>query len=208
MRTDKPRFGIPTASNFHHIITQKGQMVDSRERKKYIYKLTAERIFEMALPDDFRGNEDTEYGIEHEEEAAQSFCKRTGAVLRGNQAPFIVEQKGRWGCTPDRLIFGRNEAVEIKCPARHWTHIGYIAEGPGDKYKPQVQGQLMICGFDIVHFWAWHPKLPAVHVRTKADLRFQNALREMLERFCDEVDATETKVRRYGNTEVLEFESN
>ena len=49
----KVRLGIPTASWFHTIITPLGKPTDNRERKKYLYRLVAERILQQPMPDSF-----------------------------------------------------------------------------------------------------------------------------------------------------------
>ena len=192
--TGTPRLGIPTASNFHCIISPTGRAVDSRERKMYMYKLVAERIMGEPL-EMFRGNEHTEWGIQHEDEAARALSVYLGQELVS--AEFTTN--GRWGCTPDRLVAGKREAVEIKCPSTPWTHIANMVDGPGEKYKPQVQGQLLIGKFDAVHFWSWHPKFAAVYIRTARDEKYIKTMRELLERFSDELDKTEEWVRKQGN---------
>ena len=94
------------------------------------------------------------------------------------------------------------EAVEIKCPLPH-TQIQYICEQGPDKYKPQVQGQIMIGDFSAVHFWSWHPDLPPVHIITFPDQAYIKKLRDLLDLFCAEVDAAERFVRNVMTQGVL-----
>ena len=93
--------------------------------------------------------------------------------------------------------FSKNacEAAEIKCPSPQ-VHIGYMCEGLGEKYRAQVQGQLMIGGFAAVHFWAYHPQLPPVHIFTVPDDRYINQLGNLLHLFNQEIDAAERFVRK------------
>lgn len=203
MRTDKPRLGIPTASNFHLICTNEGKMGRSEARKTYLYKLVYERITGKEVRDSIR-TEYTEDGIYNEEPAARALSLRLGAELMAGC--FMTTNDYRFGCTPDRFVVGRHEAVEIKAPAG-WTHIEHMIEGPGNKYRPQVQGQLWIGEFDRVHFWSWnpHPELPPVYIETTRDDGYINTLKELLDRFYEELERAESFVRRSGNVEELEL---
>jgi hypothetical protein len=192
------RLGIPTASNFHLLMTPGGKPTspDNKERRQYLYRLVAERILQTTMPDRFAGNQFTDDGHEREGAAADRF---PGELL---PAGFFTTDDGRTGCSPDRVFAHRNEAVEIKAPAP-WTHIQYMVEGPGDKYKAQVQGQIMIGEFDCCHFWSYHPDFAAVHIRTRPDPRYIALLRLQLNLFLDELDNVERYVRRHGNVAVL-----
>jgi hypothetical protein len=190
------RLGIPTASNFHLFMTPGGKPTapDNKERRKYLYRLVGERILGEPAPPRFEGNEYTERGRDMEEEAAQAFSKLTG--IPAKPGGFMTTDNGRYGCSLDRLM--GSGAVEIKAPAA-WTHIQYLVEGPGDRYRPQVQGQLMISGFINVDFWSWHPRFAPVHIVTKPDERYIARLRQELGLFCEELDTVEEYVRRHGN---------
>jgi hypothetical protein len=199
------RMGIPTASNFHLLMTPGGKVTapDNKERRKYLYRLVAERILEEPMPPRFEGNEYTERGKDMEASAAQVLSDRVGTELL--PGGFMTAADGRYGCSVDRLMPGRHEAAEIKAPAA-WTHIAYLVDGPGDRYRPQVQGQLMISGFSLLHFWSWHPRFAPVHIFTKPDERYQARLRSELDLFCDELDSVERWVRRQGNVaEVVQM---
>jgi hypothetical protein len=191
--------GMPTASNFHLIITPLGKPVDSKERKQYLYRLVAERILNEPMPPRWEGNDHTERGIEMEPRAVSALEARLGGAM--DPGGFIIGDGGRYGCSPDRIwrrTKALTEAVEVKCPAP-WTHIGYMVDGPGEKYKPQVQGQLLIGGFERCHFWSYHPSFAPVHVVTERDDVYIRKLKNLLELFCDQLDQTESWVRRHGN---------
>jgi len=207
------RMGKPTASNFHLIITPLGKMVDSKERKTYMYRLVAERILGEPMPSRFEGNDDTERGIEMEPRAAAALESRLGCTL--GPGGVVFSDDGRIACSPDRIFrkwanrthgqidrIADMESVEIKCPAP-WTHIGYMVDGPGDRYKPQVQGQIMIGGFTRCHFWSYHPRFAPVHVVTEPDWSYLSKMKNMLDLFCDQLDQTESWVRRHGNVEEI-----
>ena len=102
-----------------------------------------------------------------------------------------------WRTRHDRLVKGRAEGVEVKCPAP-WTQIGYLLDGPGADYQPQVQGQLWVAGFDRVHFYSYHPRMPAVHVETVPDAAYANKLISAVKRFADALDETTEVARSLG----------
>lgn len=198
------RMGIPTASNFHLLMTPGGKPTspDNKERRQYLYRLVAERILQTPMPDRFVGNQYTEDGHEREEYAAEIFRQTIKRELL--PGGFMTTEDGSIGCSPDRLM-ARNgiwEGVEIKAPAP-WTHIQFMCEGPGDKYKPQVQGQFLIGNFKAVHFFSYHPDFAPVHVVTEPDDRYIAILKVQLELFCAELDSVEAFVRRQGNYREL-----
>ena len=194
----KVRLGIPTASNFHLLMTPGGKPTspDNKERKRYLYRLVAERILKTPMPDRFEGNEYTEDGHEREAVAADMFHGVRKRSLKSGG--FFTTNDGRIGCSPDRLVYATREAVEIKAPAP-WTHIQYMVEGPGDRYKAQVQGQIMIGEFELVHFFSYHPDFAAVHIETRPDQRYIALLHQQVAMFVDELDSVERFVRRHGN---------
>jgi len=198
------RLGIPTASWFHTIITPTGKPSENRERKKYIYRLVAERLLRQPMPDNFV-NSWMERGNDLEEAAARAFIKKEKVdLLPGG---FVTTNDGKAGCSPDRLLakkgMATNECLEIKVPSP-WVHLGNLCDGPGDKYRAQVQGQLMIGEFEAVHFYSWNPNLPERHVVTLRDEKYIRTLEALLGLFLEEVEQTEDFVRRKGGVMPLE----
>jgi len=124
--------------------------------------------------------------------------------LDGNQMElenggFVTTADGKFGCSPDRVVkhTGGNqprEAVEIKCPAP-WTHVGYLIDGLGDSYQAQVQGQMLIGGYDVIHFYSYHPEFPPHYAYTLRNEKFIAKLRIHLMRFVDELEAAEEKLK-------------
>ena len=198
----KIRLGIPTASWFHTIITPGGKASENRERKKYIYRLVAERLLQQPMPDSFV-NGWMERGNDLEGAAARAFAKRFKLDLA--DGGFVTTNDYRVGCSPDRLVMKRSrpcEGLEIKVPSP-WFHLANLCEGPGDKYKAQVQGQLLIGEFEAVHFYSWNPNLPDYHLVTLRDERYIRTLETLLGVFLDELDQTEDYVRRKGPVATL-----
>lgn len=191
--------GRPTAANFHKILTPTGRA--SLQRAGYMYRLIAERLMGEHLPTRPQAavQESKLYwldrGVEMEPIAAAAFTKNTGMEIV--PIGFVASPDGRLGCSPDGLIQGKAESIEIKAPAP-WTQIEYLLEGPGNDYRPQVQGQLLIGQFDAVHLWAYHPRMPHVHRVTEPDMRYRATLAQALADFVGELDAKTLEAKELG----------
>ena len=193
------RLGKPTASQFHNIITPEGKRTTGEKRKVYMMKLICERLLGDKMGDDISEVRWVKWGREHEAEAAHILSETLGLSFR--DGGFITN--GRAGCSPDRIVVsGGNQighgAVEIKCPSP-WTHMANLLYGPGENYRPQVQGQMYVGGFEYVHFFSYHPNMPFAHRVTVVDGLFQKRLRAELDLFCDELDAETERARGFGS---------
>jgi hypothetical protein len=96
------------------------------------------------------------------------------------------------------LVKGDRESVEIKCPMPH-TQIGYLLDGLGDDYRPQVQGQLLIGEFERGHFYSWHPRMPPFYLRTVRDDRYIRLMEPLLHNFLEELDRETERARKMGS---------
>jgi YqaJ-like viral recombinase domain len=196
--------GIPTASNFHRILTPKTLKL-SAMRKPYLYRLIAERLMNEYLPEKAQPYEQPLYwlnrGIDMEPVAVQAFERAKNKQIE--RIGFVLGPNKKLGCSPDGLIVGSNdkEAVEIKSPAP-WTHMAYLLaqadEEAWQHYRCQVQGQILIGGFDAVHFYSYHPRMPPKYVLTEPDLPFGKILRQALEDFVGELDRETERARELG----------
>lgn len=178
----RARIGIPTASSFEKIITPAGS--PSGQAQGYLCRLLTERLFNRSLEERFI-NKWMQHGIDMEDEAAREFERVSNE--RVTEVGFVSSKDGRWGCSPDRLVAGKNAAVEIKCPAP-WNHIEYAIYGPGKDYKPQVQGQMLVGGYDFVYFFSYFPGMPSCIVKTERDDSFIIKLENALTVFSDHLD--------------------
>jgi YqaJ-like viral recombinase domain len=186
------RVGRPTASNFHKIITPKG--APSAQAIKYIYRLVAERLLNETLDDELGYVKWIGHGKENEPNACATFEFLNERKL--SPGGFVTTNDGRLGASPDRMI-GTEESVEVKCPAPH-TQIQYLLDGPGEDYRPQVQGQLLVGEFKAVHFWSWHSQMPPLHRVTLRDRGYQPLLASALDTFCDNLDRATERARALG----------
>jgi YqaJ-like viral recombinase domain len=188
------RAGRPTSSNFHKIITPLGK--PSGQAVKYIYRLVAERLLNETMDDELGYVAWIGRGKDQEPNACATFEFLNEVPLE--PGGFITSNDGRIGASPDRMVKGGREGVEVKCPAP-WTQIGYLLDGPGDDYRPQVQGHLLVADeFKAVHFWSWHPQMPPVHRVTLPDRAFRPLLASALDVFCDNLERATERARSLG----------
>ena len=129
------RLGIPTASEFHRIITPKTMKLSS-QAEDYRDWLLAEWIYGAPLE-----SPETSFmqrGSELEPEAVRSYEFERDCEV--SEAGFFTTDDGMVGASPDRLV-GSCGLLEIKCPAPQ-THVGYMmSRAVDEKYMTQLQGQ-------------------------------------------------------------------
>lgn len=205
---EKLHIGIPTAANFHKILTPGGKATDSKTRRDYIYRLVAERLLNEYLPERAVTTARTYWmdrGIVMEPIAVAALKREQG--LEFQPVGFIKSADRTMGCSPDGIIYGGgnrpNQGVEIKAPAP-WTQVEYLLAGPGTDYKPQVQGQMLIGQFECVHFFAFHPRMPSVYLCSLRDDAYLKTLRQAVDDFVGEVDEATKKAKAMGTFIPLE----
>ena len=191
------RLGRPTASNFHKII-QPGRLKRSASAPLYMAQLVAEKIFKRSFDKDISDLPAIRWGVEHEPQALQRLqIERGFTALPGG---FMAEDGGRYGASPDAIVAlnNRRELVEIKCPYDVPRHVRTLLFGMDDDYKCQVQGQLLISGYECVHFYSYHPDCPPRYIRVDPDEQFIAALRRELDSFCAELELQYQRAKDMG----------
>lgn len=177
------RAGIPTASQFHRIITPKGS--PSKSQDKYLYELIAERL--TGEPTVGYTSHWMDRGSELEAEAVgyYEFQREVETVKIG----FVTNAAGTVGASPDRFV-GANGALEIKVPTPA-NHVGYLLQD-GDAYadhKIQAQGQLWVAQKDWNDLLSYCPGLPFALHRTDRDEDFIEMLAGEVGRFSERLEA-------------------
>lgn len=188
------RAGIPTSSEFSNIVTPKEGRL-SKSAEKYANKLAAEIYMREPIQNEYVSF-DMERGKILEQKAADAYEQITGIKTR--IAGFVTDDKGMYGCSPDRYV-GEIGLVEIKClkPENHMEIL--LSQKMPDDYKPQVQGQLLICeDRKWVDIWYYHPRLPAVLIRNERDEKYQEKLKEGLEGFWNILLAKIDQLKEMG----------
>lgn len=188
------RLGIPTASEFHRIITAvKGDL--SKSARKYAAGLVAETLLNKPLEKPPGSLWVMERGKLLEPLAIQQYGFVTDAEVR--RVGLVTTDDGRVGGSPDGLIVGTRGGLEVKCTLDE-NHMSIFADGPGDDYKQQVQGNLAICELEWWDLYAYHPELPPVTIRTYRDEPFIKKMGAALTEFLDIRDAMLLKARASG----------
>ncbi len=175
------RCAIPTASEFHNLITPKGKIRDGEMPKSYLARKLAEK-WGGPLPG---------FG---------SWAMDNGNILEGEALPyvefeynwqvqrvgFITTDDGRVGCSPDGLI-GDFGGIEVKCPEAP-THVRYLmARGIPDDYAAQVQGSMFVTGRKQWTFLSYRRHYPPLIVHAVPDEEFQESLASALMLFCNDL---------------------
>ena len=187
------RLGLPTASNFHKIVTPaKAQL--STQARKFAFLLIAEKLMNESL-NPLDNLEHIARGKEREPQAVKMY--EFDQEVATEPVGFITTDDGRVGASPDRLLVGHAAALEIKCPAPQ-THLEYLVDGFGADYMPQVQGQAYVGEFDFVDRYSFHPLMPPALVRTHRDEAYIAKLRAALDQFCDDLAELERVIRDKG----------
>lgn len=184
----KARLGLATASCFDQIITPKtGE--PSKSMDAYANRLIGELI--TGENSEKFENYWMERGAILEADAAAAYEVITDYKL--DRGGFLTNDDMTIGASPDRRVSGPNGnvigGVEIKCPspAVHVTNL--LREGKIDpSYTPQVQGQIMVGGFEFVDWFSYHPDMPPAHIRTFRDDVYCEKLQNALDEFCDMIE--------------------
>jgi len=159
------RCGIPSASQFHRVITPKTRK-RSAQLEQYARELAAERL--RGIPLETISTAAMTDGTEREEQAVASYELTHG--IDTEPVGFITTDDGLIGASPDRITPTR--LIETKNPKAH-THVGYLlGEGPDDDYRCQLQGQLYVCEYKQVDIISCFPGLPDVVVEVGRDEEF------------------------------------
>lgn len=187
------RRGIPTASQFHRIILDSGR--PSGSARTYMRELAYEKLLGKSVSRDLSNVVQVQHGIVSEPIAVAAFERRTG--LKTGSVGFITDDRETMGCSPDRVINSCKSALEIKCPTGP-VQCGYLMNGL-DNYKGQLQGQILIGGFQYVHFFAWSPELPSYHEIIEPDLPFLKLLAKYLADFVNELAVGVALIREMGH---------
>lgn len=174
------RLGVPTASEFGRIITDKrGDYAAGAAT--YINEL----LDETYRPDaarGFTGNRHTERGNMLEPEARDLYGLEFDVVPR--PVGFILNDDGTLGCSPDSLIL-QVGGLEVKAPDGP-THVKWLrAGGLPDEHKAQVHGSLIVTGRDWWDFLSYCPGYPRILIRVTPD-DYTKKLRGHLDRFLTE----------------------
>uniref|UniRef100_A0A6M3JLJ6 Putative exonuclease n=1 Tax=viral metagenome TaxID=1070528 RepID=A0A6M3JLJ6_9ZZZZ len=181
--------GKPSASSFDKIVTTKGE--PSKQAQGYLYQLAAEVITGQAE----QGYQSAAMtlGIEREAESRTLYELINGVEVQQVGFVYADEQK-LYGCSPDGIV-GDEWGLELKNVLPK-TQVAYLLNGglPSD-YFCQVQGSLLVTGFDRWEFFTYSPRLDPFQLSVGRDEIFIQKLKEQLEKFCFELARIVRKLR-------------
>lgn len=178
----KLRLAIPTTSNFAKIITPGGKR--SGSLPEYASELAGHLWAGQSQP--FFKSDAMQRGNDLEPEAVSYYEHHTG--YRTKEVGFITSNDGRIGCSPDRLV-GKEGLLEVKCPLQNQHHKNLVSGEMDNKYKPQVQGQMLMTGRLWCDWMSYYPGVAASIVRVERDEEFMAVLRDGLEEVIEIIDA-------------------
>ena len=177
------RLGKPSASNFHRIVKQNGDLSD--QRYDYMIELAGERITGRQAKKHKSSSMDM--GHEFEQEAADYYSMLHGIELY--QVGFVLDDSGRYGCSPDRLKVGVKSGVEIKChePKTQAKMLDKGMNGMSEHHR-QLMGQMLICELSDIDLINYCPGMKDITTTVYRDERFLDKLKRELEIFCEELE--------------------
>jgi len=175
----KARLGKPTTSCFGKLVTPTGKR--SGQLEGY-----ADRLVNELITGELQSSQSPtfamERGIEMEAQAADMYANINGCEFQNGG--FITNDDGNCGASIDRLVMKDSKVIgglEIKCPLFE-TQEQYLEDYVfPKKYKPQVQGQLLVCELEWVDFFAFHPETLSLQVRVERDEEYIQLLRDAIE---------------------------
>jgi len=181
------RLGIPTTSCFDKLMT--ASLKPSTQAEVYQNKLVAE--WYTGEPEYVYVNDAMARGTELEPLGRASYEFATSKDV--DQVGFIYRDDDKLvGCSPDGLC--GDMGVEIKCPLPS-THVSYLlAGGLPAKYVGQVQGSMLITGFDRWDFTSYCPGFPPLIITVKRDEKWQKAFAPLLDKFISDMLAKRDKI--------------
>jgi hypothetical protein len=190
----KARLGILTASNFSKILTP-AKMKRSDSADKEENKLVAE-IITGKLQKQYKSDAMQE-GNENEPIAIDCYEELNGITV--DRVGFIIDDLGRYGCSPDGLV-GDDGMVEAKCVQAN-TMVEYMLKQDAykefaNKYNSQVQGQLWVAERKWCDRFIWNEDLGHLQVRIERNKEFIARLETEVMTSLDNIKA---KLQRLGH---------
>lgn len=184
------RLGLPTASEFHNLITPLWKTKTGEGPNTYLCRKIVEKVCRH-IDEDFGGGFAMEQGFILEHEAIPWFEFAHDVAVE--RVGFCTTDDGRVGCSPDGLI-GEDGGIEMKCPLPH-THLKYLLAGtlPAD-YAAQVHGSMYVTGRPWWMFVSYSRKFPALVIKVERDEKIQAAIHEALTGFLKSFDTQMAKL--------------
>jgi hypothetical protein len=186
------RFGKPTASNFKRVLA-KGE---GKVRNEYMRKLVGERITGQQM-NEYR-DPTMDRGQKMEPEARSLYSMLEEVEIK--RVGFV--DAGFAGASPDGFI-GLDGVVEFKTAFPHILAEYILADRFVSDHRAQCQGALWLSQREWVDLVVYWPGMPLFIKREHRDDVYITTLASEVDRFCEELDMMEYRIRRYGKPLAL-----
>jgi len=191
------RLGVPTASQFHRIVTPTGKL--STQREGYMAELLAE--WALGAPDDEFNSEWMQRGNILEPYAFKAYAFLFDAFP--SKVGFCLTDDALVGCSPDALV-GEDGGLELKCP-KAGTHLIYLfRDKVPNEYFCQVQASMWITGRPWWDFGSYYPELPFFVKRSTPDEKYHKGLDEHIPTFVAELEEGKKRLVEMGVEPIME----
>ena len=189
------RGGKPTGSEFSRIIAPSTSKMRTGDMPKtYMAELVIERLRGFPEPEGY-GSAAIERGNELEPFARDWYRSATG--IQVDEVGFIMEDGGRWGCSPDGMSPAVRGTQEIKCYEDKHHVLAWVDDKAPADVNMQAQACMWICDADWCDFILYTDKdgLPSKILRIEPDRILQEVFAEALPKFCDRLDEITEKIK-------------
>jgi hypothetical protein len=177
------RAGIPTASQFHRIVTPKG--APSKSADMYLYELLAERLTGEPTFNATTFHMDRGHDLEAEAIKFYAFTRE----METEPVGFVTNDTGTIGASPDQLV-GDNGLLEIKVP-KPATHVGYLLQSGTayEEHRTQAQGQLWVAEREWNDLLSYSPAMPPALYRVEREEKHITDIARELTAFSQRLEA-------------------
>jgi putative phage-type endonuclease len=182
------RLGSIGASSFSQVITSTGKL--STSAKKLMYKLAGESV--CGEPEESYTNHHMERGIALEQEARDLYELVSGNTVK--QIALCRSDIPNVHASPDGIMPDIKRGLEIKCPSMA-VHVEYLIKGTlPTAYKAQVQGSMLVLGYDTYDFMSYYPGVKPLIITVKRDEDYIKKLEAALYKFVGELAGVVKKI--------------
>jgi hypothetical protein len=135
-----------TDNRRHNLITASNAWSAIYDRKKLWRQMTLREA-------PFEGNEMTQWGIDHENDAISAFEKHMGDIcIPGNE--LIVHRSLPFGASPDAYIMMGDNKIPVECKCPYTQELYKVTP---ERYWFQVQMQMLCCWQTLSYLVVWTP---------------------------------------------------
>jgi hypothetical protein len=190
------RCGIPTASQFHRIMTPEKRGL-SGAAEGYVQELVAERLLGAPVDNEYL-SQFVDRGTDLEPEARNWYAFDCEVTVE--QVGFVLTDDEKVGCSPDGLV-GTDGMIEVKVPNAK-RHVEMILGGFPAKMT-QVQGGMWVCEREWCDVIAHNPSLPNAVIRVWRDDAYIKDLRKAMGKFLAGLEKAMEQVRALGDGDAF-----